>query len=164
MRLGMVSRSVSFISMITMLACSSSAVSGPRDAKLVSNSDGRATLPSGLEQRVTIKVEAAPAGSPYTAILTATSTLVNTGISAVPVTSRVCFFQEADFESTAKLDRFEPLISCAAVSMTSNLAPGQSTGTLDVQFGVRSSAGTYTLKRRQSLAPEFRAEASFRVP
>lgn len=162
-QLGMASRFVSFISMITTLACSSNAVSGPRDGRLVSNADGRATLASGLEQRVTIKVEAAPAGSPYAAILTATSTLVNTGTSPVPVTSRVCFFQEADFESTARLDRFEPLISCAAVTMTSTLAPGQSTGALDAQFGVRSSSGTYTLKLRHSLAPEFRAEVSFRV-
>jgi hypothetical protein len=35
---------------------------------------------------------------------------------------------------------------------------------MEVQFGVRSGAGTYTLKLRHALAPEFRAEASFRIP
>jgi hypothetical protein len=33
-----------------------------------------------------------------------------------------------------------------------------------VQFGVRSGPGTYTLKLRHSLTPEFRAEATFRIP
>lgn len=164
MPLGMVSRAISLVSVATAIACSSGSVSGPRDAKLVSNTDGRASGPSGLEQRVTIKVEAPPVGSPYTALLTATSTIVNTGAAPVRVTSRTCFFQQSDFESTAQLDRFEPLISCAAVSMTTDLAPGQSTGPLDVQFGARSASGTYTLKLRHSLAPEFRAETSFRVP
>ena len=164
MPLGMTRRAVSLICVVTAVACSSGSVSGPRDANLVSNTDGKASGPSGLEQRLTIKVEAAPAGSPYTALITASSMIVNTGATTVPVTSRACFFQQSDFESTAKLDRFEPFISCAAVSMTMDLGPGQSTGALDVQFGVRSPAGTYTLKLRQALAPEFRAEASFRVP
>ena len=164
MRLGMVSRAISSISVLTVVACSSGPVSGPRDAKLITSTDGKATGPSGLEQRVTIKVEAPPAGSPYTALLTASSTIVNTGSTTVPLTTRACFFQQSDFESTAQLDRFEPLISCAAVSMAMDLAPGQSTGALDVQFGVRSPAGTYTLKLRHALAPEFRAEVSFRVP
>jgi hypothetical protein len=144
--------------------CSYGSPSAPSDASLVGNLDGKASGPSGLEQRLVTKVEAAPAGSPYTAILTATSTVVNTGSAPVRVVSRVCFFQESDFESTAKLDRSEPLVSCAADSMTMNLAPGQSTGSLDVHFGVRSGPGNYTLKLRHSLDPEFRAEAAFRVP
>jgi len=160
----MVSRGISLILVVTAVACSSGSVSGPRDAKLIGNTDGKASGPSGLEQRITIKVEAPRAGSPYTALLTASSTIVNTGTATVPLTTRACFFQQSDFESTAQLDRFEPLVSCAAVSMAMDLAPGQSTGALDVQFGVRSPAGTYTLKLRQALAPEFRAEALFRVP
>jgi hypothetical protein len=75
----------------------------------------------------------------------------------------VCLFLEGDVETTARLDRFEPLISCAAVSAEGDLAPGQSTE-LAVQFGVRSGPGTYSLKLRHSLNPDFRAEASFRVP
>lgn len=145
-------------------ACSTSSPAGPSDASLVGNLDGRAVGPSGLEQRLVTKVEAAPAGSPYTAMLTATSTIVNTGSAPVRVSARMCLFQESDVETTAKMDRFEPFISCAAVSMAVNLAPGQSTGPMDVQFGVRSGSGTYTLKLRHALDPEFRASASFRIP
>jgi hypothetical protein len=143
-------------------ACSNGSVAGPGDA-LLGRTDGRATGPSGLEQRVVTKVEAAPPGSPYTALLTATSMLVNTGSQSAHLTARVCLFLESDVETTAKLDRFEPLISCAAVSAEGDLAPGAST-TLNVQFGVRSGPGTYALKLRHSLTPDFRAEATFRVP
>ena len=145
-------------------ACSAGSPAGPADGRLVGNLDGRAVGPSGLEQRLVTKVEAAPAGSPYTAMLTATSTIVNTGSAPVRVTSRACFFQQADVETTASMDRFEPTVSCAAVSMVMDLAPGQSTGPMDVSFGVRSGPGTYTLKLRHALAPEFRASASFRIP
>jgi hypothetical protein len=145
-------------------ACSTGAPAGPADASLVGNLDGRAVGPSGLEQRLVTKVEAAPAGSPYTALLTATSTIVNTGSAPVRVTARMCLFQESDVETTANMDRFEPFISCSAVSMALNLAPGQSTGPMNVQFGVRSGPGTYTLQLRHALDPEFRASASFRIP
>jgi len=75
----------------------------------------------------------------------------------------VCLFLDGDVATTAQLDRFEPLISCAAVSADGDLAPGQSTA-LTVQFGVRSGPGTYSLTLRHSLNPDFRAEASFRIP
>jgi len=88
---------------------------------------------------------------------------VNTSSTSAHLTSRVCLFQEADVETTAQLDRFEPLISCAAVSAEGDLAPGVSTE-LAVQFGVRSGPGTYSLKLRHSLNPDFRAEVSFRIP
>lgn len=143
-------------------SCSNGTVAGPGDATLGRN-DGRGIGPSGLEQRVVTRVEPAPAGSPYTALLTATSTLVNTGSVSAHLTARVCLFLESDVETTAKLDRFEPLISCAAVSAEGDLAPGASTA-LNVQFGVRSGPGTYSLKLRHALAPDFRAEATFRVP
>jgi hypothetical protein len=157
-------RLVALATLATLAACSNGSPADPADASLVGSRDGKASGPSGLEQRLVTKVEAPPAGSPYTAILTATSTIVNTGSAPVRVVSRVCFFQESDFEATAKMDRFEPLISCAADSMTADLAPGQSTGLLDVHFGVRSGPGTYTLTLRHSLAPEFRAVATFRIP
>jgi hypothetical protein len=48
--------------------------------------------------------------------------------------------------------------------MTKELAPGETAGTLEVRFGVRSGPGQYTLKLRHSLDPAFRAEAGFRVP
>ena len=75
----------------------------------------------------------------------------------------MCFVQQADVESTAQLDRYEPLIGCAAVSMSGDLAPGQSTPPLEVQFGVRSGPGNYTLKLRHALNPEFRGEVAFRI-
>jgi hypothetical protein len=154
----------SLVTLAALAACSRSSPADPADASLVGSRDGKGVGPSGLEQRLVTKVEAPPAGSPYAAILTATSTIVNTGSAPAHVVSRTCFFQETDFETTAKVDRFEPLISCAAVSMATDLAPGQSTGPLDVQFGVRSGPGTYTLALRHSLAPEFRAAATFRIP
>ena len=144
-------------------ACSEGSPAGP-GGTLGRNSDGRVAGPSGLEQRIVTSVSAPGPGSPYTALLTATSTIVNTGSAPVRLVSRVCFFQESDFETTARLDRFEPLISCAAVSMAADLAPGQSTAAMTVQFGVRSGSGTYTLKLRHALSPEFRGEATFRIP
>lgn len=143
-------------------ACSSNEISDP-NGRLADSQNGRAVGPSGLEQHIATKVEPAPAGSPYTALLTATSTLVNTGSASVHLTSRVCLFLAGDVATTATMDRFEPLISCAAVSAEGDLAPGRSTE-LAVQFGVRSGPGTYTLKLRHSLNPDFRAEASFRIP
>jgi hypothetical protein len=157
-------RSTSVIALAALAAgCSSGNPYGPGDARLGDSQNGRAIGPSGLEQRIVTKVDAPPPGSPYTALLTATSTLVNTGSASAHLTSRVCLFLEADVETTAQLDRFEPLISCAALSAEGDLAPGRSTD-LAVQFGVRSSPGTYSLKLRHSLNPDFRAEASFRIP
>ncbi len=155
-------RIVRFTSLVALTAaaagCSRGSPSAPGDARL-----GRALGPSGLEQRITTTVEAAPPGSPYTALLSATSTLTNTGSASAHLTSRVCLFLDGDVATTAQLDRFEPLISCAAVSADGDLAPGQSTA-LTVQFGVRSGPGTYSLTLRHSLNPDFRAEASFRIP
>ena len=143
-------------------ACSDGMSSGP-SGTLGDAQNGRAAGPSGLEQRIVTKVEAPPAGSPYTAMLAATSTLVNTGSTSVHLTARMCLFKDSDVETTARLDRFEPLVSCAAESAEGDLAPGASL-VLEVHFGVRSGPGTYALELRHSLAPDFRAEASFRVP
>jgi hypothetical protein len=165
-RKGRVRAGVAALGMITLFAAAcSDGVLTPSSGRLIGdNLDGRASGPSGLEQRLVTKVDPAPAGSPYTALLTVTSTVVNTGSAPVRLTSRVCYFQQADVETAASLDRFEPTISCAAVSATSDLAPGQSTGPMAVEFGVRSGPGTYTVKLRHALNPEFRAEASFRIP
>ena len=157
-------RFVSATALVVLAACAGSSVTSPGDERLVLSPDGRTLHPSGLEQRLTARVEAAPQGSPYTAQLVVTSTIVNTGASAVALTARECFFQEADVETAADLARFEPLVSCAAMSSTRNLAPGTSSNTMEVQFGVRSGPGSYTLKLRHALSPEFRGEVSFRVP
>jgi hypothetical protein len=147
-----------------LTACGSSPLSGPSNANLIGTQDGRAAGPSGLEQRLTAQVESAPIGSPYTAQLTITSTIVNTGSATVSLTARECLFQDADVETTARMDRFEPFISCGAVSSARDLAPGQSSSSMQVQFGVRSGSGTYTVKLRHALSPEFRGEVSFRIP
>lgn len=147
-----------------LAACGSNTLTGTRDASLVSGPEGRTTGPSGLEQRLTATFEAPPQGSPYTTILVVTSTIVNAGSAAVPLTARECLFQDADVETTAQMDRFEPFISCAAVSSTRQFAPGASSSTMEVRFGVRSGPGTYTLKLRHALSPEFRGAISFRVP
>jgi len=149
---------------LVVAACSNGAVSGPEGARLGGTLDGRATTASGLEQRLVTKVESAPAGSPYRAMLTATSTLVNTGSATLRVGARTCIVREDDVETNAQMDRFEPFIACAAVEMDTDLAPGQSIGPLEVQFGVRSGPGEYRLKVRHAIAPDLRAEASFRVP
>ena len=156
-------RMAAFAACTLVAACSNGTASGPEAARL-GNLDGRASLPSGLEQRLVTKVESPAAGSPYRALLTATSTLVNTGSAPVRVTARTCLVREDDVETTAKMDRFEPFISCAAVESASDLAPGESIGPLEVQFGVRSGAGEYRLKVRHALSPDLRAEASFRIP
>jgi hypothetical protein len=155
---------IAVIATLGISACSNGSVSGPEGAHLIGNLDGRAVGPLGLEQRLVTRLDPAPAGSPYTALLSATSTLVNTGAAPVRVKARVCFVQESDVETTASMDRFEPLVSCAADNMETDLAPGQSIGPLEVQFGVRSGPGEYKLEVRHALAPEFRAGTSFRIP
>ena len=95
--------------------------------------------------------------------LVVTSAIVNTSSAPVVLTARECLFQQADVETTAQLDRFEPLVSCSAVSSTRTLAPGESSSSLEVEFGVRSGPGDYSLKLRHALSPEFRGEVSFRV-
>ena len=150
-------------SIAVLAACDDNSLSGPGAARLITAPDGRTAGPSGLEQRLTARVEAPVAGSPYTAELVVVSVIVNTGSSPVSLTARECLFQDADIESTATMDRYEPLISCAAVSSARDIAPGQASGVMEVRFGVRSGPGTYTLRLRHALSPEFRGEVSFRV-
>ena len=155
-------RSLAALSMCALAACSNNSLS-PLDGRLFESVNGKTSGPSGLEQRLTAKVEEASIGSPYNATLTVTSIIANTGSAGVAVTTRECLVQAADVEISAQADRFEPLISCGAVSSTRTLAPGESSSQLQVQFGIKSGPGNYTLKLRQALSPEFRGEISFRV-
>ena len=157
-------RLCSAVALVVVAGCGGSSLTGPRDAALVSGPVGRTAGPSGLEHRLTAQVLRAPIGSPYTAELLVTSAVVNTGSAAVLLTARECLFFDADVETSARVDRYEPTISCGAVSSTGNLAPGGSTSTMQVRFGVRSPAGIYTLKLRHALSPEFRGEVTFSVP
>lgn len=154
------------VMMVALLAgaCSNSDPAGPEGADVIRGVDGRAVGPAGLEQRLVTSVEAPPPGSPYTRTLVVTSTLTNTGSAPVRAEVRVCFFKESDFTTTARLDRFEPTISCAAESMELDLRPGESTEPMEVVFGVLSGPGEYTIQLRHALTPEFRAEARFRIP
>src|SRR3982751_700986 len=94
-------RFASLVTLALFAACANGSPAAPADASLIGSRGGKASGPAGLEQRLVTKVEAPPAGSPYTAILTATSTIVNTGSAPVHVVSRACYFQESDFEATA---------------------------------------------------------------
>ena len=154
---------ISVAAVAAIAACGGSSLSGP-DGKLLGAPEGRTVGPSGLEQRLTAVVEAPPQGSPYRAQLVVTSTIVNTGTAAVSLTARECLFRDEDVETTATMDRFEPLISCSALTSARNIAPGQSSNTMEVRFGVRSGPGTYTLGLRHALSPEFRGTVSFAVP
>ena len=144
-------------------ACGGSSLSGPGDASLLTSPQGVTAGPAGLEQRLTARVEPPPAGSPYTAQLIVTSTIVNTGSASVTLTARECLFLDADVQTSAQMDRFEPFISCSAVSSARELPPGQRSSAMEAQFGVRSGPGTYTLRLRHALSPEFRGEVSFTV-
>ena len=126
--------------------------------------ESRTVGPGGLEQRLSAVVDPEDFREPGFHTLLVTSNIVNTGSAAVPVTARVCLFFESDVEITAEADRFEPFVSCAAVQQTTRLAPGASVGPMELRYRIRSGPGVYTVRVRHSLDPEFRAEASFRIP
>jgi hypothetical protein len=126
--------------------------------------EARAVGPGGLEQRLTVVVDPEAFREPGFHTLAATSDVINTGSSPVPVTARVCLFFDSDVEITAEADRFEPFISCGAVQQTTQLAPGASVGPMELRYRIRSGPGVYTIRVRHALNPEFRAEASFRIP
>ena len=155
-------RSFAALAICALAACSDNSLS-PLDGNLFESVTGKTAGPSGLEQRLTAKVEEASIGASYQATVIITSTIVNTSNSAVPVTTRECLVLAEDVEITAQADRFEPLVSCGAVSSTRTLAPGESSSQLQVQFGIKSGPGDYKVRLRQSLSPEFRGEVSFRI-
>jgi hypothetical protein len=126
--------------------------------------DARTLGPGGLEQRLTVVVDPEDFREPGFHTLAVTSDVFNTGSAAVPITARVCLFFESDVQISAEADRFEPLISCGAVQQTTQLAPGASVGALELRFRIRSGPGVYTVRVRHALHPEFRADASFRIP
>jgi hypothetical protein len=124
----------------------------------------RAVGPGALEQRLTVVVDPEDFREPGFHTLAVTSNVFNTGTASVPITARVCVFFDSDIQISAQADRFEPLISCAAVQMTTQVAPGESVGPMEVRYRIRSGPGVYTIRVRHALDPEFRAEASFRIP
>jgi hypothetical protein len=126
--------------------------------------EARAVGHGGLEQRLTVAVDPEGFREPGFHTLLVTSNVTNTGPAPVPVTARVCLFFDSDVQITADADRFEPLVSCGAVEMTTRLAPGASVGPMELRYRIRSGPGLYSVRVRHALSPELRAEASFRVP
>ncbi|MDQ3997908.1 MAG: hypothetical protein M3303_12930 [Gemmatimonadota bacterium] len=126
--------------------------------------EARAAGPGGLEQRLTVVVDPEDFREPGFHTLAVTSDVVNTSSSSVPVTARVCLFFDSDVEITAEADRFEPFITCGAVQQRTELAPGASVGAMELRYRIRSGPGVYTVRVRHAVDPEFRAEASFRIP
>jgi hypothetical protein len=126
--------------------------------------EARVVGPGGLEHRLTVVVDPEDFREPGFHTLLVTSNVTNVGSADVPVTARVCLFLESDVQITAEADRFEPTISCGAVQQTTRLAPGASVGPMELRYRIRSGPGVYSVRVRHALSPEFRAEASFRVP
>lgn len=129
-----------------------------------STRDARAAGPNGLEQRLSAVVDPEEFREPGFHTLLVTSDILNTGPVPVTVSTRVCLFFASDVQITAEADLFEPLVSCGAVSQTSELAPGASVGPMQLRYRLRSGPGVYTIRVRHALDPEFRAETSFRIP
>lgn len=126
--------------------------------------EARAVGPRGLEQRLTVVVDPQDFREPGFHTLAVTSDVFNTGSTTAPITARVCLFFESDVQISAEADRFEPFVTCGAVQQTTQLAPGASVGAMELRYRIRSGPGAYTVRVRHALDPEFRAEASFRIP
>jgi hypothetical protein len=150
-------------SLILLAACGGSSVAGTElDDQLAP--EVRLQGPRGIEQHLSAIVDRSSgeyAGGPTLRIR---STLTNRGASTVHLVARSCLLADGDIESTAHLARIDRLILCAAVENAVDLAPGQSTEALEQAFGVGSGPGTYVIRIRHALDPEFRASASFRIP
>jgi hypothetical protein len=151
------------IALIVVASCSGTSALDTADQTTPAR-ESHAVGRSGLEQRLTVVVDPEDFREPGFHTLAVTSDVINTGSSSVPVTARVCLFFESDVEITAVADRFEPFIICGAVQQTTELAPGGSVGPLELRYRIRSGPGVYTVRVRHALDPEFRAEASFRIP
>jgi hypothetical protein len=159
----MSARTLAAFALIVVAGCAgSSSLDTDDQARL--GRDARAVGPNGLEQSLAVVVDPDDFREPGFHTLLVTSNVTNTSSVPVPITARVCLFVESDLAITAEADRFEPLISCGAVQQTTQLAPGASVGAMDVRYRIRSGPGVYTVRVRHSLDPEFRGEASFRIP
>jgi hypothetical protein len=152
--------------LLILIACAACAGQSPLDTSGEAGPPRheRAIGPSGLEQRLTVVVDPDDFREPGFHTLAVTSDVFNTGSASIPIKTRVCLFTENDIQISAAADRFEPLIVCGAVEQTIQLAPGASVGRMEARYRLRSGAGDYTIRVRHALDPEFRAEASFRIP
>jgi hypothetical protein len=159
----MSARLIPTLALTLLAACTNGSPLDTADQARLSR-EARAVGPSGLEQRLTVAVDPEEFREPGFHTLLVTSDVFNTGTATVPVTTRVCLFFDSDLEISAEADRFEPLITCGAVLARTELPPGESVGPLELRYRIRSGPGVYTIRVRHALDPEFRAEASFRIP
>ena len=159
----MLTRTLLLLTLIVTAGCSSHAALDTADQARNAR-DERVAGPHGLEQRLSAVVDPEEFREPGFHTLLVTSDILNTGSAPVTVSTRVCLFFASDVQITAEADLFEPLISCGAVSQTSELAPGASVGPMQLRYRLRSGPGVYTIRVRHALDPEFRAETSFRIP
>jgi hypothetical protein len=159
----MPARTLLSLALIVLASCAGNSPFDTAD-EAAPDRDARTVGPDGLEQRLSVVVDPEDFREPGFHTLAVTSDVFNTGSAAVPITARVCLFFESDVQISAEADRFEPLISCGAVQQTTQLAPGASVGAMELRYRVRSGPGVYTVRVRHALHPEFRAEASFRIP
>jgi hypothetical protein len=159
----MSARTLSSLALIVVAGCAGNSPFDTVDQSTLAR-EARAAGPRGLEQRLTVVVDPEDFHEPGFHTLAVTSDVVNTGSATVPITARVCLFFESDVQISAVADRFEPFITCGAVQQRTQLAPGASVGALELRYRIRSGPGVYTVRVRHALDPEFRAEASFRIP
>ena len=160
----MPARAVLSLVFLAALACGGTSPLDTEDRTTQSSHQARALGPQGLEQRLTVVVDPEDFREPGFHTLLVSSNVTNAGSAPVTVTARVCLFFASDVEITAEADRFEPFVSCGAVAQTTELAPGASVGPMEVRYRLRSGPGVYVVRVRHILDPQFRAEASFRIP
>ena len=152
---------LALLALVASLGCGGSG--GTPAGPLEAVPDVRVSGPAGLEQHLVLTIDPDGYRPEVGHILHLTSRIENRGSSPVKVVARSCLLHDADISTTADLERMDELVSCAAVNETRDLAPGESTSQIRQMFRIDSPAGTYTIRIRHALDPEFRAEASFTV-
>jgi hypothetical protein len=119
--------------------------------------NGHATAPPGEQLVQTIRIE--PAEPRKGDTLTILSTIENRGSRPRSVTYRICYLPiGGDLSLASPLD----LVRCAAVSVTTNLAPGQHVEGSEWAV-VMSDPGVYTLTVDHMLDPRRTATIKVRV-
>lgn len=137
-------RSFLFVALAATAACSA----GPSSSPTTRGAEGRAqaSLPGGLVQRVTLQPAVLVDGRD----VEIRSVLVNHGSAAVALSTRICGL---DYAGALELANPPEVLKCAAVSMSTTLAPGDSLVVADI-MRVASAPGEYELRVRHVLEPE----------
>jgi hypothetical protein len=134
-----------------------SAIAGPDEADQSGPTARQA--PEGLEQTVYIVTNPDALGSLGFELY---STLRNTGTKPVSVVARTCRFDKDDIQSETPLLESLALAGCEPGQARVSIAPGDTLPLVWI-YGV-SAPGSYTLRVRQVLEPEFRTTAVITLP